>query len=326
MKNAFLTCFLLISTSLAAQKKLLFEKMPPMPAGNAALSTTEGNGDIYAIGGSTAMQWVSSNLQVFDTKVNLWLEFPLQQLPRFTGGSALYLKDHECILLAGGIMPYGGSIALVDSIRAIYPKVRKVRSLGLTPEPANNLGMAHEDNKVYFFGGTTSTWKNQLGDILFSFSKKLYCYNLLTGSMTELPDMPRAMETEGGIIDGNLYLFGGFDGKALRGVYKYNIEEMNWTKLPNLKKPISEYALVQYKHYFLLIGDYSRNNQLVVYNTKTEKAAYFKTNLQGRKFGASVIDKDLYVYGGINGQIGTFKQRHYKLSIDMILEQIAGIQ
>jgi len=326
MKYISLTFLFLLSTALCAQNKLIFEKLPAMPLGNANLSTAQGEQDIYAIGGTTATQWVSSNLQVFDTRINLWLQFPLKKLPRFTDGSALYLKEHDCILLAGGVMPYGASIALVDSIRAIYPKIRKVRALGLAPEPARNLGLAHADNNVYLFGGSTGTWKNRLGNRYFNFSKKLYRYNLLNGEMTELPDMPHGMETEGGIIDGNLYLFGGFDSKALRGVFKYDIAEETWTRLPSLKKPLSEYALVQYQHYFIMVGDYSRNNQLMVFNTKTEKATYFKTNLNGRKFGASIIDDTLYVFGGINGRLGSFKQQHFKLPLQKILDQTAKVQ
>ena len=326
MKTTFLGLFFFLSLALSAQSKLVFEKLPPMPVGNASLSTAEGENDIYAIGGTTATQWVSSNLQIFDTKVNLWLQIPLKKLPRFTGGSALYLKEHECILLAGGIMPYGASIALVDSIGAIYPKVRKVRTLGATPEPARNLGLAHYENKVYLFGGSTGTWKNRLGMRYFSFSKKLYCYDLSNGNMMELPDMPRGMETDGGIIDGNLYLFGGFDGKSLRWVYKYNIEEKTWTKIKSLKRPLSEYALVQYGQYFIMVGDYSRNNQLMVYDTKTESTTYFKTNLQGRRYGASIIDDQLYVFGGIDGNLGSLRQQHYKLSVTSILGQVAKLQ
>ena len=138
--------------------------------------------------------------------------------------------------------------------------------------------------------------------------------------------MPRGMETDGGIIDGNLYLFGGFDGKALRWVYKYNIEEQRWTKIKSLKKPLSDYALVQYGQYFIMVGDYSRNNQLIVYDTKTESATYFKTNLQGRRFGASIIEDNLYVFGGINSQLGSLKQQHFKLPVSRLLARVSEVQ
>lgn len=326
MKTTFLGVFLLLNATLIAQGKLMFDRLPPMPVGSAALITAQGENDIYAIGGTAATQWVSSNFQVLDPRINLWLEFPQKKLPRFTDGSALYLEEHECILLAGGITPYGASVALVDSIRAIYPKIRKVRALGPAPEPARNLGMAHADNKVYLFGGSTGTWKNRLGNRYFSWSKKLYSYDLANGLMTELPDLPRGMETDGGVIDGNLYLFGGYDGKALRWVYKYNIEEKTWAKIKSLKRPLSDYALVQYQHYFIMVGDYSRNNQLIVYDTKKESATYFKTNLQGRRFGASIIDDELYVFGGVNSYLGSLKQQQFKLPLQKILGQALKIQ
>lgn len=295
-----------------------------MPNPAAAFSMAQSEHDIYAIGGSNWTQWVSSGLQIYDSKAEIWIEMPLNGIPRFNNGAALYLDNHDCIMLAGGIMPYGSSLNLVDSIYAVYPDSREVRNLGATPAPAKKMGLAYHNEKVYMFGGSTTMRMNHNGTRIYTFSDNLWEYDLFSGRMTQLPDMPIAMESQGGIINGNLYLFGGFDQTSRSTVFKYNIESKTWTELPRLKKTVTDPALIQYKHYFILVGDQTKSNQLIVYDTQTEQARYFKTNLEGRRLGASILGDELHVYGGLNTRLGVLKQEHYMLPIEKIIGMPSG--
>ena len=129
-------------------------------------------------------------------------------------------------------------------------------------------------------------------------SNKFFAYDLAIGHMEMLPDLPKAMETDGGIVDGNLYVFGGFDGSNLSDIWKYDIQKRMWQELEPFESPVSFYALTQYKHYFILVGNFYNGNQLIVYDTQSESAEYFKMNFNGRQMGASVVGEHLYVYGG----------------------------
>ena len=133
--------------------------------------------------------------------------------------------------------------------------------------------------------------------------------------MEKLPNMPNAMETEGGIYNGNLYLF----GRARSTVFKFNIEEKKWYSFKNLKRPVSSFALVQHNQYFIVVGDYTKSNQLILYNAETGQATYFKTSLQVRRLGASITDNELFVYEGANINLNYLKQTNYKIDLDQII-------
>ena len=315
----FIVVSLCSSNDLSAQKKLKFEKIGNMKVDNGNFSITEVGSDIYAIGGSTAMQWVSSNMQVYDNRIKKWLNIPLNGLDRFSYGSAIYLEKYNSILLAGGITPFGSSVKIVDKLRLVNTDKFEVKEIGPAPAPTKNLGMAYFNDKVYMFGGGLSYYRSKTGTEFWTFSNRLYSFEISTGQIERLPDLPNAMETEGGIYNGNLYLFGGFDSRPRSTVYKYNLELKEWTSLNGLERPLSNYSLVQYENYFLLIGDRSKDNQLILFNADTEEATYFKTNLQGRRLGASILDDELFIYGGSNTMLGFRKSSVYKIDVDKIL-------
>ena len=326
MKTTLITLLIICSFGLQAQNKLKFERLESMPTPAASFSMAQSEHDIYAVGGQNWTQWVSSDIQIYDSRAETWIEAPLKEVPRFINGSAIYLENHDCIMLAGGVTPFGRSLKLMDKMYAVYPKSLEVRELGPLPAPARKMGVAYANEKVYMFGGSTFTWRSEQGRQYYRFSKKLYEYDLFSGVVKELSDMPFGMETQGGIVDGNLYVFGGFDGTQRSTVYKYDLAANEWNKLPNMEKTVSDPALIQYKHYFILVGDYTQSNQLIVYDTKNEQARYFKTNIQGRRLGASILGNDLHVYGGLDTNQGFLKQEHYKLSLDKIIGKAGSIQ
>ena len=68
--------------------------------------------------------------------------------------------------------------------------------------------------------------------------------------------MPVVMETDGAIVDGHLYVFGGYDRASLSKVFKYKISKKEWTELNLLPKPLSLHEVVQYGKYIILVSDF----------------------------------------------------------------------
>ena len=66
--------------------------------------------------------------------------------------------------------------------------------------------------------------------------------------------MPVVMETDGAIVDGHLYVFGGYDEDVIK-IFKCKIGK-EWTELNLLPKPLSLHEVVQYGKYIILVSDF----------------------------------------------------------------------
>lgn len=292
MKTTLLSFLLLSSSLVFAQKRLSFEKMAPMLNEAYAFGYSQSNQDIFVLTGGDDFLRYNYFLQVYDTRLDYWMGFEIKELPIMNYPSTVFMENYNGLLLLGGTQPYGSSVALVEEIRMLKLDDLSVVELGELPEPARNMGLAQNGNTVYFFGGSTRATPQML------FSSKFFSYDLERGHLEMLPDLPVAMETKGGIINDQLYVFGGWNEKTLDEIWKFNLTEKKWTSLGPLDKSISSYALTQYQHYFILVGSHNDNKQLIVYDTKKEKAEYFKLNFETKSMGASVVGDYLYIYGG----------------------------
>ena len=295
-----------------------------MPREAIRFGYTQSNDEIFAVGGMGGGMTVLSHLQLYNINLEQWIDAPIKKLSLFYDQSAVYLPEYKGIFLAGGIKPKGNDLLLIDDIRMLYIDNLKIDSLGQLPFPAKNMGIAVHEKRVFMFGGSTyvkrtrSGWKR-------GFSNKLMVYNLENGHLHVYPDMPMARNTQGGIIGRYLYTLGGYNGKSLKSVWRFDLLEESWEKLKPLKRPMSGYALVQHKQYFILIGGFHHQNKLMVYDTETQKSYEFKTNLNAKFQGASIINEQLHVYGGSKkghfGYIG-----HHILPMQVLLKALKQLK
>lgn len=318
MKNLLIAIWLLSTTVLFSQQKIKFERIKSMPNEAYAFAASSSNRDIYSLAGGDDWNSFTSYLQIYDTKVDLWIKTPLEDLPITSNSSALYMEEYHGIVTLGGTQPYGGDIALVEQIRMVNLDDFSVSVLGPNPEAARNMGLAKDGRTIYFFGGSTQ------GSPIFKCSNKLFSYDLSTGHLQMLPDMPYAMETEGAVVNGNLYVFGGYNRTSRPNVYKFNIKDNEWTELDPLDKPLSNYSITQFEKYIILVGDHTLNDQMIIYDTESEKAEYYKMkNVRARSLGAAVSGEHLYVYGGINPRPRYVRVETYRFNIKEFLESRA---
>lgn len=314
--NIALSVILLVFSShtLFPQKRLKFEKLSPMI--NEAYGFAYGGSEdkAYALtGGDDAFNY-SSVLQVYYTKLDTWTGAILDKVPLMNFGSSIFMPNYNGLVLLGGTRPYGSSVVLNEKIRMLNLDDNSIIDLGELPYPARNMGLAKEGNTIYFFGGSTQATPR------FVCSNKLFSYDMAKGHLEELTDMPMPMETQGAIVNGNLYAIGGYDQVALTGVHKYNLNSKEWTTLEPLRSPLSNTAVVQHDRFIIMVGDFVKTNQLLVYDTETDKRHYFKMNFKGRFLGASIIGDHLYVYGGLVPSPSYYVKREtYRIQVSDII-------
>lgn len=309
MRLSLTSLLCLVSVVCLAQKKLNFETMAPMLSQNYHFAYTASEHHLFAVAGGDQNLRFSNTIQIYDTRLDDWISFGAKALPHMSASAAVYMEDYHGLLLVGGTQPDGFNTNVVEKIRMLELDRYTIKELGPVPAPARKLGLAKDGNTIYMFGGSTEAITE------LKCSNKLFSYDLSTGHMEMLPDMPAAMETNGTIVEGNLYVFGGYDGESLAEVWKYNIAERKWSALPPLDEPLSSHAVVQYGQYILLVGDYTKNDQLIVYDTESQSATYHKTNLKSRFAGASIVGDYLYVYGGLIPSQRLIQQKTYRMSL-----------
>lgn len=320
MRMLLISYLFLLYFSIDAQHLLKFEKLSPLPIGTLAFGYSQSKERIYIIGGATNQDDFNSNLHIYNKKIDQWVNLPLTDFPQAKYSAALYLEEYNSLFVAGGIEEKVNNIVIVERVNLISLDRYQTSSLGRLPYVAKNMKVSRWKNKLLFYGGAKSINVDEMGNRSFTFTDQVFSYDLKSGTVDHLPNLPVPMETSGGIIDGHLYTFGGFAGSSKTDIWRYDIEAQKWSPLEPFDQSVSANAVARYKNFFVLVGDYRNTDQLILYDTEMQKAYYFKMNLKGHHMGASVLGDDLHIYGGLSG--GVASVRHFKIAMNQIIKQI----
>lgn len=309
------------STFIHAQTMLKFEKVKSMKTPSYNFGYAASNQDLYAMGGTQGMMEFGSGMQVYDSRTGKWITVKLKDIPYTTTTSLLYLEEYDGLLMLGGSQLVGDAESLMQEARVIDLSNLTIKSLGNFPNAAKKMGLAKQGDFIYYFGGYLS--KSRFSPPTYTFSNHFYSFNLKSGALQELANLPMAMSTQGGIYDGNLYLFGGFDDRYLSEIWQFDFETQVWKELKGFKEPVSSYALAQYEHYFILVGDYSSGDQILVYDAKKQEYKTFQSNVRMRNGGAAILNGYLYVFGGQLPYPGKEQlQQTYRISVSELIDEM----
>ena len=119
---------------------------------------------------------------------------------------------------------------------------------------------------------------------------------------TVLANMPIATETKGEIVDGKLYIFGGYNENTSIRIDVYDIATDTWSSLGTLPEGISAHATTVIGSKIWLIGDYLNLESLAYYDISDNTFQYLLSNMNGRRRAAAEgVNGNLYVIGGNTG-------------------------
>lgn len=293
------------AASLGAQTaRLKFQKLKSLPYGRYDMAYATDGELIYLIGGSGHRQNLNSDIFTYLVKYETWLKLrtgePFESRKR---GTAVFLPTQNRIYLLGGVGEYQSENNpsrnqeyLLKDIEYIDTRTKRLEKWGPNQHRAASVGLATWDGKLYLFGGARGGKDTSFG---FNYLADFNELDPLTGEWKTLPSMQHAKETQGCIIDGILYTFGGFNGATFSEIHGYNLAEGEWRKIGDLPSPIRSHVVTSWKNFVFLIGDVIRQDYLAIYDTSTGETREFKTNMNGHSRGACVIDNKLYVFGGL---------------------------
>ncbi|NOY57385.1 MAG: T9SS type A sorting domain-containing protein [Calditrichaeota bacterium] len=248
--------------------------------------TSDGN-FIYSIcGGISESPYKSTSVERYNPANDAWTEFVTGLIPR-RYCSAEYIPSQNKIYIFNGDT-YTGT-TYTDTVEIVDVLTAELSYSATNPYPVEYGGSAVWNEKIYLFGGSNAN----------GYSNRLYEFDPQTNNWTRLPDMPEAKQTNGEIINGVLYVFGGYSGTVSRQIDAYSIQNSSWASLGEMPVAISAHATAKSGKKVWLVGSYDNLKFLAVYDTETNDFTQISSNIIGRRHsGAVVAENNLYIFGG----------------------------
>ena len=283
MKKLILLTIIALPGVIFVNAQVNFQNLASMNSARSLISCATDGNNIYVCYGLTPATGYSNEIEKYNILTNNWTVFTNSAVgKRFTSaeiigdklyifngltGSSVYNNKMEVVNLLTGVITY-----TVDN-----------------PFPVYSSGSLVWNNKIYFFGGSSSS----------GYSNKIYVFDPILINWSELASMPEAKETKGEIIDGKLYVIGGYNGDSSNRIDMYDIQNNTWSFVMSMPLGISAHYTAAWNNKIWIVGDYVNVTSLAYYDVSTNQFSFVQSNLiGGRHRGAVAVDGKLYVAGG----------------------------
>ena len=278
-----------IQQDLQPTYNLQFSDLTPMKTGRFGLGYTTDGKYLYAVYGRSNDPNYVTKSERYDISNDKWSIFPNNNTTkRYV--SAEYINNK--------IYVFNGNCqdnSINKKVEVIDTQTGEVNYLNENPSPVSYSGTAVWKDKIYVFGGSI----HHPGSRRVSYSNQMYLFDPVNDDWTLLGVIPEHKQTRGEIVDGILYVLGGFNGKVSSQIDAYYIADSTWYYLGEMPVEMSANAITKHGDFIWLVGDYNDLNLLAVFNTKTLEFVLIKSNMLGRRHaGAEIVGNKLYVYGG----------------------------
>lgn len=287
MKTKFLLLsiagsFLAHAQTLSFQT-LSFQTLTDMPTARGASASAVANSDIYVINGYGA-NGNTSSIEKYSIPGNNWTTLTTVVLPPRRFASAETYNGKIYVM-------NGWSNGLVE---IMDPAAGNVILGAPNPYYSGSAGSALYNGKIYVFGGSGLNGASTL-----TFTNKFRYYDIASDTWNALPDMPVAKETRGKIINGKLYVIGGYNGTNSNKINVFNLSTNTWTDEYTMPVGVSGHSVAVQNDKIFIVGDYDNQNFLAYFDTATNQLYQLTSNMVPRRHSvAQVYNDKLYIMGG----------------------------
>ncbi|MBW4888332.1 hypothetical protein KXQ82_01335 [Mucilaginibacter sp. HMF5004] len=284
-------------------EKLVFKNVSNLPFPLYYEACTSDGHYGYTVSGLSGRSICTQALK-YDPQSNNWSLLAHDLKPTIQATSA-YIPSNGKIYVIGGITSTV-NYTYFENVETIDTKTGKVELLKVkNPLPTAYAGSAVWNNKIYVFGGGTGI-NNMTSSVAVN---SFYEFDPVMEAFNKLPDMPEKLQTSGTVINGILYVFGGFNPQGnytSSNIYSYDIQNKVWALIGKLPKPISANGITACNDLIFIAGGYDDKDAVGFFNTQTRQFTVVKSNFSTRKhLGAIVIYNHIMVIGGSNAIYNT---------------------
>lgn len=279
------TKFLLLSIAgsfLAHAQTLSFQTLTDMPTARGASGSAIINSDMYVINGY-GVNGDTSYIEKYSIPNNSWTTLNTVLVPkRFTTAETY---NNKIYVMNGWL---NGNVEIFD------PATNTVTNGAPNPYYAGSAGSDVYNGKIYVFGGS-----GQNNTSTYTYTNKFQYYDIAINTWNALPNMPVAKETRGKIINGKLYVVGGYNGTNSNKINVFNLSTNTWTDEYTMPVGVSGHSVAVHNDKIFIVGDYDNQTYLAYFNTTTNQFYQLASNMVARRHSvAQVYDNKLYIMGG----------------------------
>jgi hypothetical protein len=265
---------------------LSFSNLSNMPSNRGLISSETDGSNIYVCNGFSPSVGYTTQIEKYNIVTNSWSTFSNTNLGlRYTSAEIVGNK----LYVFNGIpdaTTFNNKMEVVDLTTGIVTYSTN------NPSPAYLAGSSVWNGKIYSFGGSSST----------GYSSKLYVFDPVLQTWTMLADMPQAKQAKGEIVNGKLYVIGGFNyamPSYSTSIDCYDIQTNTWSHLIDMPNVNSASSTSAYQNKIWIIGDYTNLTFVGYYDVLTNQFVSIQSNIIGRRHaGAIALDNNLYAFGG----------------------------
>ncbi|MFY8214304.1 MAG: Kelch repeat-containing protein [Flavobacterium sp.] len=267
-------------------QSMSFSNLSNMPSSRGLIASATDGSNIYVCNGFSPTVNYTTQIEKYNTATNAWSTF----------------SNTNAGLRYGSAEVVGNKLYVFNGIPDTTTFNNKMEVIDLTtgvvtystnnPSPVRSAGSSVWNGKIYSFGGTGSTGN----------SNKLYVFDPVLQTWTALANMPQAKEAKGEIINGKLYVIGGFNSAFpaySTSIDCYDIQTNTWTHLMDMPAANSANATSAYQNKIWVVGDYNNLTFVGYYDVLTNQFVSIQSNIIGRRHASTIaLNNNLYAFGG----------------------------
>jgi Kelch motif len=247
-------------TQLFGQAKIDFKAVAKMKKPKARFAYACDEKNVYIIGGATS-PWgdAGNSIEVYSLAGNLWTSLEFR--------SPLNKKDQP---LAEFIPGLNKIISFHNPTESLDLTSLNVRSINHPMKLSKDMGSAVWQNKIHLFGGK---WYDK--NMMFDPETEL---------VTTLEPIPNRRITWGKIVDGKLFIFGGFNkdpfiDRTYTDILCFDIQSNSWKSVGHLPHPITSCSITTDGERIFLLGRYGDAGFLGVYDPPSNEYYEYESTL-----------------------------------------------
>ncbi len=274
----------LYCSPLATSQTIQFTDLENLPAARSALTSANDGENIYIVNGFGIDEQYTDEVFKYNIAQSIWSTLTSSTIPKRFASAA---EVGDFLYVFNGITQNG---VLNNSVEKISLADGTIELMSENPQPCEAAGVTTWNNKIYSFGGSLSPNTT---------SNKLYEFDPENDTWTELTNIPFAGETKGEVVNGKLYIIGGYNGTVSNQIDIYNLSTNMWESSLMMPIGISAHSTAIVGSKIYMVGDFSNLTSVAYFDTFDNSFQILTNNLIARRHcAAEGVGGVLYAIGG----------------------------